>query len=259
MTVTIESRDNPRIKRMMKLAKDPGFRREESALVAEGEVMLDEALRAGCAVGEVFVDRAKGLSPRLAAALPGETKVVLTNDRIIRALTSVETPQGVVFCCQIPKAPGALPDEGGFLVLDEVRDPGNVGAILRSADAFASPLVVLTGRCADPWSPKVIRATMGAAFRVGVLPMERAELVRNLREKGVPLYASALAADARDVRTVDLSRAAVVVGNEAAGVSEELLDLAGGTVKIPMPGAAESLNASVAASILLWEMKRGVL
>ena len=178
-------------------------------------------------------------------------------DSLLQAVSSVETPQGLLAVCRTPAL--TPPDKltgSRYLVLDGVQDPGNLGTIWRTADAFGADGLLLVNGCADPWSPKTIRATMGACFR---LPAWEADLetVRALLDGAdIPLYATALRADTVDVRDVDLKRAAVVIGSEGQGISDEALSLCRRTIKIPMRERCESLNAAMAAGVVLWEMCR---
>ena len=129
----------------------------------------------------------------------------------------------------------------------------NVGAVLRTLDAFDGDGLFLLPGCADPYSPKTLRSSMGALFRRPVWSCSASELCRLLQRSGLPLYGAALRLDTLDARTVDLTRAAVAIGSEGRGLSQELLALCDGTVRIPMSPRCESLNAAVAASVLLWE------
>ena len=141
-------------------------------------------------------------------------------------------------------------------MLDGVQDPGNVGTILRTADAFDCDGVFLVNACADPYSPKTARATMGAVFRRDVYQCTADELCALLQKCGLPLYGTALRNDTVSLRDAELSRAAVAVGSEGRGLSAEILSKCEKTIKIPMSPRCESLNAAVAASVVLWEMYR---
>ena len=162
---------------------------------------------------------------------------------------------GPLFTVRIPVDPKDGKIENA-IILENVQDPGNVGTVLRTASAFSIGAVVLTGDCADLYSPKTVRATMGAVFRQRVLRLDRSELPAWLEEHGLPLYGAALSKDAQDLRGLDLTHAAVAVGSEGQGLSPELLALCRGEVIIPMDARSESLNAAVAASVLMWEMAR---
>ena len=168
-----------------------------------------------------------------------------------------EAPQGLLFLCRQPRT--ELPDRltgTRYLVLDGLQDPGNVGTIWRTADAFGADGLILTRSCADPWSSKTVRATMGAAFRLPVWEAAPQELAAALDAAHIPLYGTALRADTVDLRTYDGSPAAVVIGNEGSGISEEVLSLCRQTWKIPMESKCESLNAAAAAAVVLWELYR---
>ena len=141
-------------------------------------------------------------------------------------------------------------------MLENVQDPGNVGTVIRTANAFRIGAVILCGCCADLYAPKTVRATMGAIFRQRVLTAEREELPALLRKNGLPLYGAALSASSQDIHTLDLHRSAVAVGSEGKGLSEELLSLCAKQLIIPMNPDSESLNAAVAASVIMWEMFR---
>ena len=142
---------------------------------------------------------------------------------------------------------------GRYLVLDGVQDPGNVGTVWRTADAFGADGVFLLPGCAEPFSPKTVRATMGACFRLPVWETGLERLTELLKGAGVPLYATALRADTADLGSADLSRAAVVIGSEGRGVSRPVLDACALTLRIPMRDRCESLNAAAAAAVVLWE------
>ena len=173
----------------------------------------------------------------------------------METISPMKTPQGALFLAQLPSTTPLQRLEGNrYLVLDGVQDPGNVGTIWRSADALGADGLLLVNGCADPYSPKVVRATMGACFRLPVWETTVEELEGLLKTSQIPLYATALREDTVDVRQADLGRAAVVIGSEGHGVSQALLDRAEQTVKIPMRERCESLNAASAAVVVLWEM-----
>ena len=131
-----------------------------------------------------------------------------------------------------------------------------MGTIWRTADAFGADGLILGPGCADPWSPKTVRSTMGAAFRLPVYEEELGAAAEKLSVAGLPLYAAALGDPCQDVRQMDLSCCAVVIGSEGHGVSRQALELCRGTLRIPMTARCESLNAAVAAAVVLWEMGR---
>lgn len=248
----ITSRQNPLFQAIRKLNASASFRRQKGLFTAEGPKLLCEAVKWGTEI-ETVVSVPGTKLPELTAQRRVETPA-----DVLPSLCDTETPQGVLFTCRLPDT--ALPDKlspGRYLVLDGVQDPGNLGTVWRTADALGAAGLLLTGACADPFSPKTVRATMGACFRLSVWRGEPGAVAELLKKSGIPLYATALREDTEDVRNVDLSQAAVVIGSEGRGISEEMLALSEKTLKIPMEDRCESLNAAVAAAIVLWEGYRG--
>ena len=251
----ISSRSNPLVSRLRKLNAHRAVRREEGGFVGEGPKLLGEAVRWQVPLETVIYATGTQLP-----ALPDSVRMVEVPDSLLQAVAQTQTPQGVVFIGQTP--PMELPKKltgSRYLILDGVQDPGNVGTIWRTADAFGADGLILCQGCADPWGPKTVRATMGAAFRLPVWETTLEEAAARLREADIPLYATALREDTRDVRELPLGRSGVIIGSEGQGVSQLALELCRQTVKIPMLERCESLNAAVAASVVLWEMARPVL
>ncbi len=246
----ITSRQNNMIKHIKKLALERKYRRSSGEFLCEGPKLLDEAVRWGFTPKCVLAEDAAALHP-----WEGMAKTALVDRQLLSYASDTETPQGIVFTCAIPEEVRELPGER-LLVLDGVQDPGNVGTILRTADAFGADGVVLLPGCADPWSPKVVRSTMGACFRLPVISCTLDELMSLLEEKSIPLYATALREDTVDIRDADWTRYAVVIGSEGRGVSDAVLERCEKTLKIPMRERCESLNAAMAAGIVLWEAFR---
>lgn len=259
VAIVIESRHNSTLRHLARLAREKKYRQGAGEMVCEGDKMLREALDSGVQVKTVLL-RAGDIQDAglLARAQAQGARLFQTEAALFALASDVETPQGVLFSCVPPRLhaddlPGKL---SGVMLLDGVQDPGNLGTILRTADAFALDAVILCEGCADPNAPKVVRATMGAAFRQPVYRMPLAEAAAALHARGMPLYAAALAADSVPVSSLDLHGAAVIVGNEGRGVSAQALELCDRKIIIPMTGRAESLNAGAAAAILIWEMVR---
>ena len=248
----ITSRSNPLVAYVRKLNGKRAFRRAENAFAAEGPKLLAEALRWGARVETVLAAPGVPLPE-----LPARTRVAELPDQLLAYAADTETPQGIVFVCK--GKPLAMPErlEGRrWLVLDGVQDPGNVGTVWRTADAFGADGLILCNGCADPWNPKTVRSTRGAVFRLSVYEGTLKDAAERLASVFVPLYAAALQEDTEDIRDVPLDRAAVIIGSEGRGVSDEALSLCQKPVRIPMRARCESLNAAVAASVVLWEMAR---
>lgn len=249
----ITSRKNPLMTHLRKLASSRAYRTEQSEFLCDGVKLLDEAVHAAASILTVVHTERVELP-----VLDRRVRVVCVPEDVMRSVSPMEAPQGVLFTCRLPDA--KLPETlggGGCLVLDGVQDPGNVGTIVRSADAFSCGAVILLEGCADIYSHKAARATMGAVFRREVYSCTAEELFALLARDGIPLYGAALRDDTVDVRDTDLRAAAVAVGSEGRGLREEILARCDKTVHIPMNERCESLNAAMAASILLWEMYRG--
>ncbi len=245
----ITSRQNPLVLKIRKLNQHRKYRRELGLYPCEGPKLLQEALAAGVAVHTVAAAQGVSLPTEIGAQgveVPGE---------LLEHMCDTKTPQGVIFLAEMPdtKPPEQLTGRC-YLVLDGVQDPGNVGTIWRTADALGADGLILVNGCADPFSPKTVRATMGACFRLPVYEVRGEELPQLLNNSQLPLYATALQADTVDLRQVDRQRCAVVIGSEGRGVSQALLEQSQQTIKIPMRERCESLNAAVAATIVLWEI-----
>ena len=231
---------------LIRSLSDKRVRVETGLFVVEGRKMVEEAL-----ASDFEVRRVLGL-PEYGGIACCES----VTSKELERMSHLKTPPGVLALVEIPR--WRLSDNPGrelALALDDVQDPGNLGTILRTADALEIPAVLLEG-CADPYGPKAVRATMGAIFRAPPQRASRAELVAQCRQKGIPLVAAALTPTALDLRHVPLADAAVVIGSEGRGICPELLAQADQTIIIPMNPRCESLNAATAAAILLWQMKR---
>ena len=188
-------------------------------------------------------------------------------DEILKKISGDESPDGIV-CIMgcIDKSEkidkiynNTLCDgiKGGVIILDSVRDPGNMGTVIRTAYAFGTGLIIASPDCADIYSPKVQRGAMGAAFSQSLITKPTADAVKELRENGFSVYAAALHHDSLDIRDVKMNeKTAFVIGNEGNGLSEEIIDLCTGSVIIPIQKHSESLNAAIASSIIMWEMAK---
>lgn len=237
----ITSRGSAPVVHARTLARDRSFRRERGEMFCDGVKLLSEAVSSSIEILSVFTSDEKSLPP-----LPYGTRVFAAPQDIISSISPLNTPQEVVFTAKMPVVK-TLPEH--CILLENMQDPGNVGTVIRSADAFGAG-VLLTGACADFTSPKALRASMGAAFRVPIA----AVTLDGLSALPIPLYASDM--EGEDIRASRLPPCIVAVGNEGSGLSDELLSLCVKRISIPMSGQTESLNAAVAASVILWEMSK---
>lgn len=251
----IESKQNATLKHLQRLGREKKYRKVCGEMLCEGDKMLAEALDSGAQIKTLLVRENAAGSLLLTRAEQAGATLFCAPDDLFRTASDVETPQHVIFSCAPPVwDEQALAGASRVLLLDGLQDPGNLGTILRTAEAFALDAVILCEGCADPHSPKVVRSTMGAVFRLPCPQLALCRAAELLRANGLPVYAAALAADSEPIGTVALSRAAVIIGSEGKGVSEAALALSDKRVIIPMAGRAESLNAGVAAAIFIYQM-----
>jgi TrmH family RNA methyltransferase len=250
MTV-ITARDNSRVRHWRALGQDAALRRREKAALIEGPNLISEALEAGVGIRTVMLRQ--GADAHLQLAHRCGNPVVLS-DKAFDSITETETPAGIVAEIELPDEDIALANIPGCVFLESIQDPGNVGAILRSAAAFKIGNAVLGPGCADVWSPKVLRAAAGAHFSMKLL--DHADLASALRAFGgkvactVPRGGTALA-------KADLvGRIGWLFGAEGQGVSDALAARADLRISIPMPGTAESLNVAAAAAVCFYELSR---
>ena len=240
----IRSRKNQYILHLRALAKSADARREAEEYVCDGEKLLREALQFGAEVTSVLWREAAAFS------LPDGIAQYAADAELVEYASPLMHSPGPVFTVRIPEPLRRV------IVLEGVQDPGNVGTVIRTANALGMDAVVLTGACADLYGPKTVRATMGALFRQPVLMCTLDELMQLLRANGLRLYGAALTDTAQDLRRVPLTPAAVAIGSEGRGLSAELLAQCDGQIIIPMQPGAESLNAAVAAAVVMWEIAR---
>lgn len=242
----ITSLKNPKVA-AWKALKDRKGRRESGCFLVEGRKMVEEALASAFDVETVLVQ--EGVSFPDGLTMP----VYELPEHVLTAVCDTKTPQGIAAVVRM-KEQSALGKH--IVVLDGVQDPGNVGTILRTLDAFEADGLVLLPGCADPFSPKTVRSSMGAVFRRPVWTCTAETFAQVLRGSGLRLLGAALRDDTVDARAADYTRAVLAIGSEGRGLSDEVLALCDETVRIPMSPRCESLNAAVAASVLLWEAYR---
>ena len=245
----LTSLKNPKVLSWRSL-KDRKGRKETGCFLVEGRKMVEEALRSHFPVEAVLADEG-----RLAElSLPDNVPMYALPEHVLAAVCDTKTPQGVAAVVRMINN-AAL---GSRLVaLDGVQDPGNVGTIIRTADAAGLDGVLLSAQCADAFSPKVLRATMGRVFRMGLRVTEDlpGELNR-LKQEGFSVLSSQLDGAPFYEREPVGERFCLVIGSEGNGVTPEVQQLATHRVKLPMRGGAESLNAAVAAGIMMYELMR---
>ena len=244
----LSSRKNNYIQHLRKLSSDRAYRNEQGEYICDGIKTLKEAISFGAEISSVlWKDKAEEMSL--------DTKQYVAVEELFDYASPMKNSPGPLFTVKIPQYGSDCPVKNA-VVLENVQDPGNVGTVVRTANAFGIDCVILTDACADLYNSKTVRATMGAIFRQKVFTVDSDNLQAFLKEKGLKLYGAALTDKAQDVRQVELKNAAVAIGSEGKGLSAKLLGICDGEIIIPMEENSESLNAAVAASVLMWEMRR---
>lgn len=259
----VTSKDNPEVKLAAALLRSKKERDEAGLFVCEGLRLCLDAAESGVKIRTLLLTpEHSAMSYEKKTFLHGKARTTLLLDGPAAArLGDTKTPQGIFAICEKldnRRCAVTIKRSGHFLLLENIQDPGNLGAMLRTADALGVSGVFFGPGCADMYSPKVLRASMGGLFR---LSLEQApdlkKTAASLRGAGVPVWAAALRPDATRVGTLDFfNGGAVAIGNEGGGLTPELIAACTGCINIPMADGANSLNAAVAAGILLWEMRR---
>ena len=252
----VSSRDNAAYKAMARLATNASERRREGLSVLDGAHLVAAFLDSGAKPEQVLVNEA-GLADAEVAALVARSApapVTLLSDTLFDSLSTVQSPTGILASARTPAARAVAPEADLVLYLEDIQDPGNVGTLLRSAAAAGASDVVLSPRCAFAWSPKVLRAGMGAHFALNIVEgVEAADFLGAYRGGSVALDGGA----ARSLYDLDLrSPTAFLVGNEGAGLTAAAREAARARARIPMPGRIESLNAATAGAVCLFEAVR---
>ncbi len=233
-----------------KSLKDRKGRKETGCFLVEGRKMVEEALASAFPVEAILVDADRAAE----FTLPANGPVFTMPSHVLAAVCDTKTPQGIAAVVRMAE----VPLTGKRLVaMDGVQDPGNVGTIVRTADAAGFDGVLLSSQCADVYSPKVLRATMGSIFRMGIrvtddLPGVLSQMV----QEGASVLSSQLDGEPFYQRSQMNERFVLVIGSEGNGVTDAVKTIATHRVKLPMRGGAESLNAAVAAGIMMYELTR---
>lgn len=238
----LTSKNNPLVKETAAL-KEKKARKELGMFLVEGRKMAAECLKSDFELDRVFVS--EGYAGKLPFA---EALIVRVSDEVFRFLSDEKTPQGILCRVKLPVRPLA-PPKGKCLLLDGVADPGNVGTIVRTANAAGYEEIYLTEECADPYSPKSVRASMSGVFFTKLYRAPRSEILSVLSDTPI-LVADMDGENVFSFRAPE--RFALAIGNEANGISEAVASAAAHTVRIPMQSTQESLNAAVSAGIIMY-------
>lgn len=255
----ITSKDNEVIKNIRKL-KDKKYREQEKKYIIEGIKLIEEAVEERAKIDTIVVceDCIKDgtIEQKLLYEI-AKYNCIYVSEKVFSAVTEVTNPQGILAVVEKETGEETIDyNQDVILVLDGIQDPGNLGTILRTVDSVGLNQIVISKETADAYNPKVVRSTMGAIFRIKIIIVE--DLVKTLKEikkHKFKIVATSLQTD-KSIYDVDYDKKVIVIGNEANGVSKEVLETSDIKAKIPMLGKTESLNASVATSVILYEYVR---
>lgn len=255
----ITSNNNPLVKRLAKL-NDPKYRRIEGLFLCEGKKLAEESIKyADVKYLLVSADKVDEYGELIQCARQKNVDVVLLADSPFSKISTEKAPQGIISVVLTDPSPneGISCMTGHIFLADGIRDPGNLGTIIRTAGAMGFDSLVLSD-CADIYNPKTVRASMGGIFRLGIsVTDDMLSVISELKESGRRIFATALTDKSVSLGSFELSENDVfIVGNEGHGLSDELISVCSETVMIDMSRDTESLNVSVAASILMWELSK---
>lgn len=227
-------------------------RTENGCFTVEGIKSVSDAVLSGCRIRLAVLSESLYTSGEF--EVHAGLKFIVVDDNIFGGLCDTKTPQGVLAVIETEQHDGFRCDPDKlYIYCDNISDPGNLGTIIRTADAAGLGGVLLSPGCTDLYSPKTVRASMGSFFNISVIPAVSYDALVRIKEHGFSLYAGALQNDSSDYRTPDYTKPAIIIiGNEANGVSEEILEISEHII-IPIYGSAESLNAAVAGAIIMYE------
>ena len=251
----ISSKDNTRIKRIIKLQTSSRFRREEGAFVLEGLRTVDDASENGIRLKELYFSASAFDKHRsdIEKFVHCADFVAQISDSVCKGISDTFTPQGIFAVADIPEKSFVLPESGKFIALENMQDPANLGAVARTAEALGINGIILSNDSCDPFSPKSLRASMGTLLRIPLYFTD--DMTEFVKYCTAETYACVVHGQAELVGKVTFSNYSVaIIGNEANGLTDKTVNECNHCVTIPMKGRAESLNAAAAASIVMWEM-----
>lgn len=255
----ITSKENETIKNIKKL-KDKKFRDEAGLYIIEGIKMIEEAIEEKASIKKILICEECLTTGDLEQKILYEIAkydCIYVNTKVYNFLTDVVAPQGIMAVVAKPSKDTEIDySEDIILALDGIQDPGNLGTILRTADSVKLKQIIVTKNTADSYNPKVVRSTMGAILRIKIIETEDlAKTLKEAKKNKFKIVATSLDTN-ESIYDISYNKKVIVIGNEANGVSKEIQELADNRVKIPMLGKTESLNASVATGIMLYEYVR---
>lgn len=255
----ISSKDNELIKNIKKL-KDKKYRDINNEFIIEGIKLIHEAIKENAKIKSIVVCedclKTQTIEQNLLYEIAKYNCIYVT-EKVFETLTDVINPQGVLaIVVKQSTEDNIMFDQDIIVVLDGIQDPGNLGAILRTLDSANLKQVIISKNSADAFNPKVVRATMGAIFRINIIESDNLiQTLKNIKKHKFKIVATTLETN-NTIYDIDYDKKVIVIGNEANGVSEDIINLSDEQIKIPMLGRTESLNASIATAIVLYEYVR---
>lgn len=255
----ITSKENSLIKHIIKL-KNKKYRNEFNEYIVEGAKIIKEAIQEKANIKNILISEDAVNSVIIDKYLKNELNkldYIIVSTNIFKQITEVEAPQGIIAIIENNNKKNTIDCTAEFiLALDNIQDPGNLGTIIRTADSCNIKQIIVTKGTVDAYNPKVIRSTMGAIFRVNITQCDNlAKTLNNLKNSNYKIFSTVLES-AKSIYNISFKRTVVVIGNEANGVSKEVVDISDERVTIPMLGKTESLNASIAAGVIMYEYVR---
>lgn len=255
----ISSKDNEIVKHIKKL-KDKKYRDENNEYIVEGVKLVEEAVKENAPIKKIIICEDTTRTYEIPTNIMLEIaryECIYVTDKIFSSITQVTNPQGIMAIIEKNIEKETIDFSQDIIVmLDDVQDPGNLGTILRTVDSIGLNQIIVSKGTADAFNPKVVRSTMGAIFRLKIIESENlAQTIREIRKHHYKLVVTSLQTE-NSIYDIDFNKKIIVIGNEANGVSKEIQEMADEKVKIPMLGKTESLNASVAAGIVMYEYVR---
>lgn len=262
----IVSRENNKVKYAVKLLISAKFRSKQNSFIIEGFRLCKDAVLSNIIIKHVLFTKNASIKYKdsLNYILNSSENISMVSEDIIKIISNTENPQGIVCICSKPSFHGfeynlKIFSKKNILALEDINDPSNMGTILRTAEAFGFNYIILSENCCDIYSPKVLRGSMGAVFRlsfniVNCMP----KTIETFNQKGFISCASVPDREAELINNIDFKICPhlILIGNEANGLKKDTIKACKKKVTIPMPGRAESLNAAMSASVIMWEMVR---
>lgn len=255
----ITARTNEKIKYAVRLGESAAFRKQNSEFFLEGARLCFDAAQNGVEIKQAFFTAAalQKYTDYAECIIEASGICCEISADVAKKLSDTENPQGVFCICAAELSKSEIDYSGKYLALENLQDPSNLGAVSRSAEALGLDGLIISGGC-DVFNPKALRASMGSLLRINIIRTDSLlQVIEQANANGMKTLASVPKASAVDIRTVDMSGGVICfVGNEGSGLSKQTIEACSLEVTIPMGGRAESFNASAAAAILAWELKR---